>query len=216
MDHPIIFSGPMVQALLGGRKTMTRRLAWKVPKHVAAGVECKHGYDGCPACDRPKPSPWQKVKPGDRLWVRENFYIADNGDYEWAVPACDHEAVSKHLARIDALGPSFPKATADRLRKLNPCIHMPRAFSRLTLAVAATKIEKVQAISESDAKREGCAGVLGPNPDFPDEWDPSPQEEFADLWRSLHGATSWDSNPEVVALTFTVHKTNIDQMREAA
>lgn len=223
-DRPIIFSEPMVRALLDGRKSMTRRLAWRPVTVGSAAVECPHGYDHCPTCDAPKPSPWQKVKPGDRLWVKETAtrgggylqYVADN-------------KTSSHL---------WPaKKKQDPWRS----IHMPRWASRLTLVVTATKIEPVQAISEEDAAAEGCEcdtwdmALAVRNYMKPDGWfcmwggddcytEPGmyvPEDRiwrtsFQSLWRSLHGPDAWDNNPEVVALTFTVHKANIDRMSDVA
>jgi hypothetical protein len=217
-DAPIIFSGPMVRALLDGRKTMTRRLAWKLPRNMM--VECRHGYDACPTCDAPKASPWQKVQPGNRLWVRESCCLTDDGDHEYAIYAADPGAVERHRAQIDLLGPCFPKKVADQHRKLRPAIHMPRWASRLTLTIAAVKIERLQDISEADAIAEG----MTEHSDRRSWWDgtdlltaaTSARGAFYLLWQKLHGPKSWDANPEVVALTFTVHKCNIDQMKEAA
>lgn len=186
-DIPIIFSGPMVRALFEDRKTMTRRLRWRDTKIGGKGN------------GRTIETPWTKVKPGDRLWVKETWArtsvvpIVSTIDDPWVVyRECDN--------RTDYGGP------------WRSPLHCARKDSRITLIVTATKIERLQDISEADAIAEGCPGCLGPNPDFPDEWDPAPQEEFRDLWRRLHGADAWDENPEVVALTFTVHKQNIDTL----
>jgi hypothetical protein len=169
-----------------------------------------------------RPSPWRKVKPGDRLWVRESVRAVEDEDLDRCVqyeadrdlrviaPSHDNESdIFGKWFNLRAYRTDDPDLDGG---KITPSIHMPRWASSLTLEVTATKIERLQDIGEGDAIAEGCAGKLGPNPDFPDEWDPSPQEEFSDLWRSLHGSDSWSANPEVVALTFTVHKTNIDQM----
>lgn len=75
-------------------------------------------------------------------------------------------------------------------------------FSRLTLLIENVRVQRLQDISEEDAVAEGCPGRLGPNPDFPDEWDPAPQEEFRGLWNDIHGPDAWDRNPWVVALSF--------------
>jgi hypothetical protein len=210
-DHQIIFSTQMVRALLDGRKTMTRRLLYTRSKHVkTARVLVGHpppisklSPDGFPTDIAPDEcwalSPWHKVQPGDRLYVRETI----------------------ERARIDAVGyPSdgtwLPNTLWEWSKDRLPSIHMPRRLSRLTLIVTGTKIERLQEISEADAIAEGCTGKLGPNPDFPDEWDPLPIEEFRDLWISLHGADAWDANPEVVALSFRVVRANIDSVEALA
>jgi hypothetical protein len=78
-------------------------------------------------------------------------------------------------------------------------IHMPRRASRLTLIVTATKIERVQEISREDELAEG-----------------TPKGTFFDsVWSALHGDASWQANPEVVALTFTVERRNIDAVTAA-
>lgn len=188
-DRPIIFSAPMIRALLDGRKTMTRRLAWReFPKLVRV------------VNDKPRraPSPWQRVQPGDRLWVRERFSGRHEG---WSV---DHPG-----------GPIWYWADGNPRHgdwtKPKPSIHMPRWASRLTLTVTATKIERLQDISERDAVLEGVYCVRRHEND-----DASPTQLFAMLWCNLHGDDSWNANPEVVALTFTVEKRNIDALKEAA
>lgn len=216
LDKPIIFSGAMIRALLDDRKKQTRRLAWRIDEDQ---------FDEASGTMQRAPSPWQKVKPGDRLWVRENFrvqqinrYTSAGGafrsiciDYpagegrqfddfrRWVNVADDERLPRVFKARKGESGKDAP---------LVPSIHMPRAASRLTLIVTATKIEKLQDISEEDATAEGAPLEIAGN-------DAkgvilTRRTGFVRLWGSLHGTDSWLSNPEVVALTFTVEKRNID------
>ena len=80
---------------------------------------------------------------------------------------------------------------------------MPRWASRLTLIVEAVKVERLQDISEEDARAEGCA-------DAPGTFSPSAIGVFANLWRNLHGPDAWSENPWVAAIRFRVIRTNID------
>lgn len=183
-DRPIIYSTPMVVALLENRKTMTRRLAWR--------MDCGKRVEW-------SASIWQRVVPGDRLWVRENFARNEN---QLSDDRMDRSMVYAADAKGRALDNGSPKPWT-------PSIHMPRRASRLTLVVTATKIEPLREISEKDATAEGV---------FYDSANPDTMRgRFRDLWIRLHGEEAWDANPEVVAVTFTVHKANIDAMpREAA
>ena len=93
-------------------------------------------------------------------------------------------------------------------------IYMPRWASRLTLVVTATKIERVQEITEEDAKAEGVEARRS------GQWgDGEPTHAyrtgFVYVWRDLHGPDSWIANPQVVALTFTVQHHNIDARKRA-
>jgi hypothetical protein len=224
-DRPIIFSAPMVRALLAGRKTMTRRVIKPQPfEHP--GMNCrrltffnKRGDErGDASPDGPYGGAYMfaDYHIGDRLWVREAHYLTDDGHNEYAVCAVDENDVREHLAKIDRLPLNFPESTKALHRKLRPSIHMPRWASRLTLIVEGVKVERLQDISEDDAEKEGCRGCLGPNPDFPDEWDPSPAEEFRDLWNSINGPESWAANPWVAAIRFRVIKANIDTVEHEA
>jgi hypothetical protein len=193
-DIPAIMSGPMVLALLAGRKRMTRRLAWRdCPNCGGKPGPCDHCADvGC------FPSSWQRVKPGDRLYVRENMWI--NGGYS----ATDKPNIQNEGRR--------------------PAIHMPRTRSRLTLVVTATKIERLCSITNEDALREGIVET-GPNEwgvpgtmirGYAGDGVDGPILAFRSLWWSLHGLGSWEENPDVVAVSFKVHHCNIDQMQAAA
>jgi hypothetical protein len=201
-DIPIIFSAPMVLALLANRKTMTRRLLYS-ERHakggtVPASATMLEGHPQ-PRLDMSQHvvgtywtlSGWHKVKPGDRLWVRETWQ--SQTEYDKATG----RGASVRFAASWQPGPGF---------KWRSPIHMPRWASRLTLTVTATKIERLNVISEADAIAEGMA------PDI----DALPSAIFRSLWNHLHGAGAWDDNPEVVALSFAAHNGNIDAMKKAA
>jgi len=204
-DIPIIFSAPMVRALLGGRKTMTRRLAWRVTSSFRAiGEVPPNGV---------APTTWQSARPGDRLWVRETWQLHS---------VASDKATVVYAASINASWTEahnqFPIALACGLRAPRPFqegwrspLHLPRWASRLTLTITGTKIERLQKISNTDAIAEGC-GVNFDHENPERTRETFPAERFRDLWARLHGMDDWDANPEVVALTFTVHKHNIDTM----
>jgi len=208
-DRPILMSGAMVRALLAGRKTQTRRLAWR--EKVAVGISTEDATGEYPGSTAPNrlpvlaPTIWQSVKPGDRLWVRETWRTdADRDglrpkDVPTGAPLlfeCDDPE------RTNSLG---------LWGKIRVSIHMPRRFSRLTLLVTATKMERLQEISEEDAIAEG---VLLPKTMSP--LDAGVHRQcFIWLWNELHGKgpadyTAWQNNSEIVALTFTVERRNID------
>jgi hypothetical protein len=140
-----------------------------------------------------------RVRPiweiGDRLWVRETW-AHDADDLETARIA--HEDVYCDLT----YGPYYHATeTAPETLKWRPSIHMPRWASRLTLEVTGVKVERLREISEKDALAEGIE---------PGIW---PRSEFVAIWDSIHGMTgpnAWGANPWVYALTFKVHKCNID------
>lgn len=216
-DRPILMSGPMVRALLreietpGAGKTQTRRLAWNtknvVPGRPPAGPD-RSGQN------IHRPTIWQSVKPGDRLWVRETWRTHAIFD---AIPLRDLTTRSIHY---DADG-------AVKSGKSRSSIHMPRWASRITLLVTATKMERLIDITDDDAMAEGCPGwnTIG-NPgseiDICDGFvmqsmgeSVSPVGHFQIIWEQIHGDYSWFDNPEVVAITFRPVLANIDQGAEA-
>jgi hypothetical protein len=216
----------MVRALLDGRKTMTRRVLKPQPVQNEAGLWVfdlgRRGFaqtNNVPATMRARG--WLRFAPGDLLWVRENHYLTDDGDFQRAVYAADPGDVVEHLAAVDRLPSYFsPKLVAEH-RKLRPGIHMPRWASRLTLAVTAVKVERLQDITEEDVEAEGtdlhsdhaelCKNIADaggwPN-DLPKG---SPTiGAFRGLWDSINGPGAWEANPWVVAVSFTVHRANVD------
>lgn len=204
-DRPIIFSAPMIRALLDGRKTQDRRVLKPQPFPCADGWGCVD-RNGAPQKWLPCLPKLHPYAPGDRLWVREAWRV----DAEWddcpprefdGADAIHYEADSEQ--RLHLWGNPF---TPGRLR--SP-IHMSRWASRLTLLVTEVRVQRLQDISAEDVTAEGIpfeSDALAPY-----EWSVS---RFADIWNSIHGPDAWDANPWVAAISFTVHRCNIDTMEE--
>jgi hypothetical protein len=200
-DIPIIFSAAMVQALLAGRKTMTRRLAT---------------------------SPLRKARPGDRLWVRETWQLhsraTDFGCVVYRASINGSWTEAHEMVPVSKLIGKRLQPKPFQLGWRSP-LHLFRELSRLTLTVTGTKIERLQDISEADAIAEGIEYNPRLDPIGPCKWrvygkentgTSSPQHSFETLWSTLHGSESWDANPEVVAPSFTVIKSNIDAQEARA
>jgi hypothetical protein len=207
-DRPIIFSAPMVRALLDGRKTQTRR----VLKPQAAGNAYRLAvydpqraaffFDEGTGALQPVRLPYA---PGDRLWVREAFR-GDAGYNAYPPREWSHWPVSYEAD-------PFETCIGLDTGRLRPSIHMPRWASRITLTVTDVRVQRLQEISEGDAIAEGCAPVMvregrsSSGMAF-SVW--SWRDGYKDLWNSLHDPEAWGANPWVVALTFTVGQRNID------
>ncbi|HDR9031821.1 TPA: hypothetical protein QDB14_006104 [Burkholderia vietnamiensis] len=211
-ERPILFSGPMVRAILEGRKTQTRRVMKRQPPADVAPITAaryhptivdRHGDeapgpeifgafsdDGDWGCKSPF------GEPGDRLWVREMHLAWWKLDE--ANPAGSR--VFSHVAAYAADGYELELG-----EKWIPSIHMLRAASRITLEITDVRAERLQSISESDARAEGvtiedhhmrgyCGGAFRP---------PSIRA-FHDLWDSLNAARGhgWDANPWVWVIEF--------------
>jgi hypothetical protein len=190
-DIPVIMSPPMVRATLEDRKTMTRHLAWRERK-----------------CRR-EASPWQRVKAGDRLWVRENWRT---DDYAPRDPA-------RTIFMADMPDDAIRETRG--VVRWRPPIHMPRERSRITLIVDAVKIEPLLNISEEDARAEGFEdGQLNDSfglRDFGGGHTIESQGTYASAtgmfqiaWARLHPEWNGFSSPDVVAIAFRVIKANID------
>lgn len=205
-DIPIIFSAPMIQALLADRKTQTRRIIKKPAALNALDVF------GPSFLLKPGNVDLIRYADGDRLWVRECWSDQD---------CCEGEAMYRASAHDDGL---LPEEVADT--RWRPSIHMPRWASRLTLVVEEVRVQRLHDISETDAIAEGVE-MCSPRPrgmsgwrDYGDKPEDTsrryfsdPRKSFQSLWDSINGPTAWDANPFVVALTFAVHRSNIDALR---
>jgi len=206
-DRPILFSGPMVRALIEGRKTQTRRVMNPQP------VSCL-SWDDPPAGSYPSKNGWSRLRyaVGDRLWVRETI---DMGHTGYVICTCTYQADG---TPVDLRPATF--WAGDQTRKLIPSIHMPRWASRLTLTVTEVRVQRLQDISEEDALAEGVVDtgrrdgapyqhfLIPGMPEITTEHEPSPV--FAGLWESINGPGAWAENPWVAAYTFTVEHRNID------
>jgi len=236
-DHPMLFSAPMIRALIEGRKTQTRRVLNNVPRRVADTIHATNirwqRLRAAPYLDaycserKSAANPrgmgdtwcwWTRDSrvgssfkvgyvPGDCLWVREAF--ARVGDADDDAHAC-WDMRRPYYFRADSLVPEQGKWRSP--------IHMPREASRLTLTITGVRVERLNDISESDAEAEG----IEPQPYHPGRWTfgdgisyPSAGGAYATLWDHLHGPGAWDANPWVAALTFTVGQRNIDETRIA-
>jgi hypothetical protein len=232
-DRPIIFSAPMVRALLDGRKTQTRRVLKPWPGAQAdwltmdvlhqapscylaevdgrLGVQMQHPHAGqrINRVDIAPMSPltWVRLPyaPGDRLWVREAFR-GDKG-YDAYPP----REWSRWPVHYEADGNRDTREGMGADGRLRHSIHMPRWASRITLTVTDVRVQRLQDISEADAVAEGVDAVT--MDDVPRQAAMSRRSDFAALWNSLHGPDAWDRNSWVVALTFTVQRGNIDALR---
>ena len=180
VERPIIFSAPMVRALLAGRKTQTRRLAT---------------------------SPLAKVQPEDRLWVKE-AWCQQSEDGAPVHGAAWYRADGEHVVLSDGDGFSVHRADGREASPWRNPMFMPRWASRLTLLVTDVRVRQLQDISEEDAKAEApdyaFAVAL-----YDDGSGPDPRcyvTSFQALWDHLHGAGAWALNPKVVALSFTVER----------
>lgn len=188
MDRPILFSAPMVRAILDGKKTMTRRIY------------------------KPRFDKWQV---GDRLWVRETYleYIPDddNGYLSSDKPVVayradedDPKTIAAQLA-IDAGRDntnSYGVEDTESERMVHgwqPSIFMPRRLSRILLELTELKRERLQDISESDAIREGVCQESDCAEDCP-----TYKNGFKHIFQAINGREIWEQNPKVVAIGFKV------------
>lgn len=221
--RPIIFSGPMVRALLEGRKTQTRRIVRPQPPYDSGPIECgpyhptlidRYGeaYPGDEVFGAfSDDGTWAKRCPygehGDLLWVRESI-VHDDEFGTIFYPARQRPGSLGNPSGRDYFTGHIPDDWAPARRTI-PAIHMPRWASRLTLRISLVRMEQVQDISRGDAMEEGC-----PFPNMAKGG--SPRGWYAEQWDSIHGPGSWDANPWVWVIGFEVIRQNVDAFLEAA
>lgn len=215
-ERPIIFSGPMVQAILDGKKTQTRRIVgddlceeFEEPDFGIAREE-GHSGPGLYVWESEYPEEGSRLIrgnrygiPGDRLWVRETWGV----DCIGALP----------IRQIDALrfrATDTRQSTPDL--GWRPSIHMPRWASRITLEITGLRVEPLQLImkSKTDARAEGIRAFSKDNVLEKFCWTKEgdrrpwahmsrdPRDAFIDLWQSINGAGSWAANPWVWVIEF--------------
>ena len=223
-ERPIIFNGDMVRAILDGRKTQTRRIMKNQPagdspetpaliRNVGDGYQW-HGHYGessifnCPF-----------GRPCERLWVRESYRMPESLDRysprQVGVLALE-SGYRKPWAPIQLeadgvrtgkwIGVDTPPIVTEP-GKLRPSIHMPRWASRITLEITGVRVERLNDISEADARAEGvidggCLTCGEPEPCGCANPQPDATDAFAGLWESVYGDESWQANPWVWVIEF--------------
>jgi hypothetical protein len=214
-ERPILFSGPMVRAVLSGRKTQTRRVidrmtGFKVNQFDRSNTP---GYDWHFRCQR---GLWQDMdhaevlsrcpygQSGERLWVRETFSSWHHGCH-W------HECTQEGRSKVSCSN-CFYRAThhfPDDDQKWVPSIFMPRWASRITLEITGVRVERLHDISEADAIAEGIhkfhdLEMYGYDP----KGTPGPMvgdstsEAFFHLWEKINGDGAVNANPFVWVIEF--------------
>lgn len=205
-DRPILFNGPMVRAILEGRKTVTRRPVKATKAHADGFMMLDHGKGWRPynafgdfasdheGMEYPIACPYGKL--GDRLWVRETCFINDYR--EASVPEQERADCETHY-RADGI-PDFEGE--EELIRWRPSIHMPRWASRILLEVTDVRVERLQDITEEQALAEGIKKHSdgGYHVEDGKHFSDSPVESFACLWSSVGG--DWDANPWVWCVSF--------------
>ena len=221
-EHPIIFSGPMVRAILDGRKTQTRRVVKPQPPNktrhmqltegewcafgegtqVAGGAWC--GETGDPPFNRWKCPYGQR---GDMLWVREIWK-----------PTCSGLTVDTYVRyRADDSRREIVHSLECRghdTERWRPSIHMPRWASRITLEITAVRVQRAQDISDEDAEAEGVVlaehwhdtrkAVVDADGRLVHQGRIGPTARFSILWDDIYAkdGLGWDANPWVWIVEF--------------
>ncbi|EDE2075756.1 hypothetical protein GBD53_20895 [Salmonella enterica] len=200
-ERGMIFNGEMVQAILDGKKTQTRRpanpstanlldLQGQYP-HKKYNISCPFGA------------------VGDRIWVRET-YQGPLFDYEhmesYLEDSSKFEKPEFCVYRADGNpAPEFYDADDNLHCGWRPSIHMPRWASRILLEITDVRVERLNSISQEDAQAEGME-LTGWRPTYSDPdsggevW--TPYDNFAQLWESIYGEESWNANPWVWVIEF--------------
>lgn len=193
---PILFNTEMVRAILDGRKTVTRRLVkfegnrnpnWT--GYIKDGLTLYNGTNE--PCNKPCP-----YKVGDILYVRETW-TKDNHRYMYRADYSDSE--------------KFYQGGKEVQLKWHPSLHMPKEATRIFLKVKDVRLERLQGITEEQAKKEGCQtgsfeykGSVWGQEDY-DEW--TAIDDFVNLWNSTIKKADlarygWDANPWVWVIEF--------------
>lgn len=201
-EKPILFNAEMVNAILSGRKTQTRRIM-KVqpePSKSRSGdywFPCNKMQSMVHVSDLLPGNPYMPDAHeffstccplggiGDQLWVREAF----------AAGLCTKSTLAYRAThKTEDLEEGWGETI-----KWTPSIHMPRWASRINLLITGVRVERLKDISEKDAAAEGCAYGKG-NGEI--DLAVRPENHFPTLWASIYGAESWQANPWVWVIDF--------------
>lgn len=197
-ERPILFSAPMVRAILAGSKTQTRRIVKPQPDVIygmsmgqrTAPFEMRFGSE-----TRDVHCPYGQ--PGDRLWVKEQTLKVE--DHGWVGPVYTESDAGRYALAWGYGESDDPDHIPPHAIKRRPSIFMTRAMCRITLEVTGVRVERLQQdISEADALAEGIDdGYL-----VREKLPPPRRAVYHYLWDDINGPGSWDANPWVWCLTF--------------
>ncbi|WP_430233915.1 hypothetical protein [Nitrosomonas communis] len=217
-ERPILFSAPMVRAILDGRKTQTRRI---VHPRFTDYIKWLHDEDSPVRITydqwtneegKQMRSEWMLYTseypeegvipirqlfgaPGDRLWVRENSIITPKHWNDGLGCNCKDKEGLPRIVQYLATDPDR-EVVKDYKLKVTPSIHMPRWASRINLEIINISVERLQDISEEDAIAEGCVNSINLR------GGRFANENYAWLWDEINGKGSWDLNPWVWKIEF--------------
>lgn len=191
-SRPILFSAPMVRAILDGTKTQTRRVCKLTDSGRVKAPGSSHNWHlDDPDCWMASPY----GTPGSELWVKETC----------RVQSLEGECVLQYRSDMSIVelpeyaypnDPILRKWLASQLveadKKWKPSIFMPRAASRITLEITGVRVERLRDISPHDALAEGVGhNTMG-----------NPAVDYQNLWESINGPGSWEANPWVWVISF--------------
>lgn len=208
-EKPILFSGPMVRAILDGRKAMTRRVVQPQPRkvilsarrgHVETSLNDPAGnwewkgsiYGSHPREFPPIASSCPYGVGGDRLWVRETWALTANSDHD---KACERWELNRKGGVWYAADGCQPSGCGGGMGKRRPSIFMPRWASRIDLEIESIRVERLQAITPEDCVAEG----------MPSKSPAFPRIDFAEGWDRINGereGCSWADSPYVWVISF--------------
>jgi hypothetical protein len=232
-ERPILFSGPMVRAILAGTKTQIRRPV-KLPSfdRVTRIIPSDGAVDLWDAKDERGATPaarmvWHSItcpygEPGDRLWVKHSYWhytpptTNPSNEQAWdEITRCARWPSGESILDIEPDTSIRKHSDFDGGWKRRPSIHMPRWASRITLEVTEVRVQRLREISEEDAQAEGAEALtdakvgdlwrfVDPRHDF-SAIGKSARNCFSFLWDHINGKRApWASNPWVWAVSFSV------------
>lgn len=207
---PILFNTEMVQAILDGRKTVTRRVMKPQPLHYT-GRRYIFADECCPKkwedCDNIIET--YQYQPGDTLYIRETWSFLPCVECMDEGPTCNMDPVVYDDGDCESEGCFVYKASHPRPERVSwtPSIHMPREAARICLKVTDVRVERLQDIDDEGAKAEGANWKNGKHVGFEEKLQCSAIERFAEIWDSTIKkddleSYGWDANPWVWVIEF--------------
>jgi hypothetical protein len=219
-ERGILFKGELVRAILAGKKTQTRRLVRPQPESVDLVRHVTVPFSGSPKMLQGSLRCPYGV-PGDRLWVRETWqaiHVSIDYDTGYGDDLCAAEKIpltseSGYWSPVyAATDPQADMLREDRGFSWRPALHMPRWASRITLEITDVRVQRLQEITEEDARAEGLPSIFERFPHMGREQrltsgeraaDAPHRAAFAVLWDEINGDRAlWLSNPWTWAITF--------------